>query len=147
MSSPRRDEDPELRGQAGEGLSSYDLCSDVFTSEDADNHLGSGRASELADRLREWSRFCIRLVIGDLGHRATQRLGAQLPARWPGGSERPVQCQILSWIDWVALWPASCSALLAGGLIFRLTCPEGAQTTIGDECGTRQAIRRIRRCI
>ena len=71
MSSPRRDEDLELRGQAGEGPSSYDLCSDVFTSEDADNHLGSGGASELADRLREWSRFCIRLVIGDLGHHAT----------------------------------------------------------------------------
>ncbi len=99
MSSPRRDEDLELRGQAGEGLSSYDLCSDVLTSEDADNHLGSGRASELADRLREWSGFCIRLVIGDLGHRAAQRIGAQLPARWPGGSKRRVDCQIVPWID------------------------------------------------
>jgi hypothetical protein len=39
-------------------------------------------------------------------------MGAQLPARWPGGSERRGQCQIVPWIDWTALWPVSCGALL-----------------------------------
>jgi len=43
-------------------------------------------------------------------------MGAQIPARWPGGSECPVQYQTLPWIDWRALWPASCSALLSGEL-------------------------------
>ena len=33
-----------------------------------------------------------------------RHLGAQLPARCPGGSKRPVQCQILPWIDWKVLW-------------------------------------------
>ncbi len=59
----------------------------------------------------------------------------------------------------MSLWPVSCCALfcgwwlgrhpfqgerrcasnvkLSGGLIYRLTFPEGAQMTIGDECGTR----------
>ncbi len=44
-------------------------------------------------------------------------MGAQLPARWPGGSERPDECQIVPWIDWKALWPVSCSALLGGGRV------------------------------
>jgi ribosomal protein S18 acetylase RimI-like enzyme len=41
-------------------------------------------------------------------------MGAQLPARWPGGSKHRVECQMVPWIDWTALWPASCSALLGG---------------------------------
>ncbi len=41
-------------------------------------------------------------------------MGAQLSARCPGGSERLVQCQIVPWIDWKALWPDSCSSLLGG---------------------------------
>jgi len=41
-------------------------------------------------------------------------MGAQLPARWAGGSERRVECQIVPWIDWKVLWPVSCSALLGG---------------------------------
>ena len=28
----------------------------------------------------------------------------------PAGSERLVECQIVPWIDWTALWPVSCSA-------------------------------------
>jgi len=43
-------------------------------------------------------------------------MGAQLPARWPSGSERRVQCQIVPWIDWKELWPVSCSAWLGGVL-------------------------------
>ena len=45
-------------------------------------------------------------------------MGAQLPARSPGGSKRLVECQIVPWIDWKALWPVSCSAVLGGGLIY-----------------------------
>ena len=39
-------------------------------------------------------------------------MGAQLPARWPGGSKRLVKCQMVPWIDWTALWSVSCSAWL-----------------------------------
>ncbi len=38
-------------------------------------------------------------------------------ARWPGGSKRQVECQILPWIDWKELWPLSCRALLGGKLV------------------------------
>jgi len=31
-------------------------------------------------------------------------MGAQLPARWPGGSKRPGESQIVPWIDWKELW-------------------------------------------
>jgi hypothetical protein len=43
-------------------------------------------------------------------------MGAQLPARWPGGSELPVECQIVPSIDWKVLWPVRCSAWLGGVL-------------------------------
>jgi hypothetical protein len=39
-------------------------------------------------------------------------MGAQLPARWPGGSKRLGESQIVPWNDWKALWPVSCSALI-----------------------------------
>ena len=53
---------------------------------------------------------------------SAQRMGAQLPARWPGGSKRRVQCQIVPWIDWTALWPVSCSSLLGGWFLEERPC-------------------------
>ena len=37
----------------------------------------------------------------------------------PAGSKRRVQCQIVPWIHWKALWPVSCSALLVASNILR----------------------------
>jgi hypothetical protein len=46
-------------------------------------------------------------------------MGAQLPACWPVGSKRLVQCQIVPWFDWTRLFGVGRRALLGGGLIPR----------------------------
>ncbi len=66
----------------------------------------------------------------------TQRLGTQLPARWPGGSKRRDEWQIVPWIDWKALCPVSCSALLGGGLALR-SLHQNSSTVLVDLFGRR----------